>query len=280
MQSINFSLVMRTVFMTLPVIMIISVLSACAENNGFWNVTDDQGYQVMVNHRDTTNSSASDVTKETVATKNQVTPGPSATVHEQDGSTTTSISDADGESQKLASEKKDPVAAETPVSQPTTGDAMYATMDYGFLFHYPSEWDLKEESEGVVTLKTQKIVDETTEKSPEKVQVTFTHMPLPKEEKFYEWMSGLPQGDEKHLFNGKEYALLAIDTEGPFTRTYYRGLYNNGALKIELSYIPAYTIPLETDSADWKDYIQARKKYQQQVMEDFLKMISSIEEDA
>lgn len=280
MQNINLSLVLRMVFITFPIIMFISVLSACTDDEGFQTVTDvadDQGRKTVViqnnvpgwNNADvTSDATTTDVSEGTADSDTKETSGLSVTTHQKDA----------GQASDEKDSKEPVIAAETPVSPSIEKDTTYATMEYGYMFSYPKDWDMKE-FEGGVTLSTEKVVDEATEKDPEEVEVKFTFIWLPEGEKFGVWMQSLPQGDETHSFNGKEFKFIAADTEGPFMRTHYRGMYNKGALKIELWYNPAYTIPLETDSADWKDYIEAQEEFKKEVMESFLKIIDSIKQN-
>lgn len=155
----------------------------------------------------------------------------------------------------------------------------YSTMEYGYSFDYPVSWKkLQDEGEKVV-FSIEKIVDENTIGIPDKAVVTVTYFDAPQKEGFEEWFSAFPIGSEKVTVKAENLLLVDLDTEGPFGRDYFRKIGKSGALKMSIVFEPGYNIELETESAGWKNYLDASENFRKEVFQEYLEMILSVVED-
>lgn len=182
--------------------------------------------------------------------------------------TETASGDASGTAsgQDINSPEAEP---EPPTKAPLT--ASYATMEYGFAFDYPLSWKKVQDDGGEVVFSVEKIAHKDTTDAPDRATITVTY--------FEQWTSDFPVGSEKINVNGQDIMLVDLDTDGPSGRDYYRKIGKSSALKMSMMFEPGYRIQLETESAGWKDYLDASEKIRKEVFQQYLDMILSVTED-
>lgn len=163
---------------------------------------------------------------------------------------------------------------EPPTTPPTVAPSStmtYSTMEYGFAFDYPASWKKLQDEGGKIVFSVEKIVDNETTSASDRATIIVTW--------FEKWTSDFPLGSEKMSVKGQNLMLVDLDTDGPFGRDYYRKIGKSGALKMSIIFEPGYSIELETESAGWKNYLDASENFRKEVFQEYLDMILSVKED-
>lgn len=175
----------------------------------------------------------------------------------------------DPNAQSAPDENENPGTRVSPVPNKN----IFISKEHGYWFDYPTTWTLKEETDQKIIFTGEKPMTRQENSQHDRFQVEVIYLEPNGNENFNTWFAKFPKGTEKFTLNSNDYFFVAMDSEGPFIREYYKPLAEKAALKFELRFTPGFFPELEGPTSSYTTFSRA---YAKQVMKEFVNLVASM----